>query len=217
MVKCNLSWVKSETILVSGLPCRRHAESLGVCWGSRGFTALLLRSTLSHVRYACFDWARRFNSLPALRLCNKNCAWWLRLSRAFYPILNPHFFVATRLEINDSRFTGRKPTVLKSNNRELKAWFSFVVGDFTVSRPFQSLRSNVEGDGNENGKKSNRLRLAKQQLCTWITLFCTFLCRHCTTATWKCLEREHKTTTFFFFSCTSIQSFGIQLQKKWRI
>ena len=62
--------------------------------------------------------------------------------------------------------------------------------------------------------KSNRLRLAKQQLCTWITLFCTFLCRHCTTATWKCLERENKTTTFFFFSCTSMQSFGIQLQKK---
>ena len=154
MVKCNLSWVKSETILVSGLPCRRHAESLGVCWGSRGFTALLLRSTLSHVRCACFDWARWFNSLHALPLCNKNCAWWLRLSRAFYPILNPHFFVATRLEINDSRFTGRKPTVLKSNNRELKAWFSFVLGDFTVSRPSQSLRSNVEGDGNENGQKA---------------------------------------------------------------
>ena len=89
-----------------------------------------------------------------------------------------------------------------------QAWFSFVLGDFTVSRPSQSLRRQRERP------KSNRLRLAKQQLCTWITLFCTFLCRHCTTATWKCLEREHKTTTFFFFPCTSIQSFGIQLQKK---
>ena len=29
--------------------------------------------------------------------------------------------------------------------------------------------------------------LAKQQLCTCITCFCTLLCRHCTTTTWKCL------------------------------
>ena len=36
-------------------------------------------------------------------------------------------------------------------------------------------------------KKSNRFRLAKQQLCTCITLFWTFLCRRCTTTTWKCL------------------------------
>ena len=36
-------------------------------------------------------------------------------------------------------------------------------------------------------QKSNRFRLAKQQLCTCITLFCTFLCRRCRTTTWKCL------------------------------
>ena len=36
-------------------------------------------------------------------------------------------------------------------------------------------------------QKSNSFRLAKQQLCTCITLFCTFLCSHCTTTTWKCL------------------------------
>ena len=46
-----------------------------------------------------------------------------------------------------------------------------------------SLRSD-DGDGNENGKKAKRFRLAKQQLCT---LFCTFLCRRCTTTTWNCL------------------------------
>ena len=39
-----------------------------------------------------------------------------------------------------------------------------------------------DGDGNENGKKSHRFRLAKQQLCTCIMLFCTFHCR-CTTTT----------------------------------
>ena len=36
-------------------------------------------------------------------------------------------------------------------------------------------------------QKSNWFRLAKQQLCTCITLLCTFLSRHCTTTTWKCL------------------------------
>ena len=36
-------------------------------------------------------------------------------------------------------------------------------------------------------QKSSRLRLAKQQLCTCIMLFRTFLSRHCMTATWKCL------------------------------
>ena len=35
--------------------------------------------------------------------------------------------------------------------------------------------------------KNNMFRLTKQQHCTCITLFCTFLCRHCTTTTWKCL------------------------------
>ena len=35
--------------------------------------------------------------------------------------------------------------------------------------------------------KSSRFRLAKQQLCTCITLFCTLLWRHCTTTTWNFL------------------------------
>jgi len=36
-------------------------------------------------------------------------------------------------------------------------------------------------------QKRNRFRLANQQLCTYIKLFCIFLSRHCTTTTWKCL------------------------------
>ena len=36
-------------------------------------------------------------------------------------------------------------------------------------------------------QKRNRVRLAKQQLCTCIMLFCTFLSSHCTTSTQKCL------------------------------
>ena len=35
-------------------------------------------------------------------------------------------------------------------------------------------------------QKSNRFRLAKPQLCTCITLFCTFLIRRFTTTTLKC-------------------------------
>ena len=51
------------------------------------------------------------------------------------------------------------------------------------------LREVKQRRGRRQGerKKSNRFRLAKQQLCTCITLFCTFLCRRCTTTTWKCL------------------------------
>ena len=112
-------------------------------------------------------------------------------SRTFHLILNPHFFLATRLEKNDSRFMRRKPTVLKSNIKELKQ---------------RRKRRQQER------QKRNRCRLAKRQLCTYITLFCTFLCRHCTTTTWKCGEREHKTTTFFFFPGTLEENANI-----WRI
>ena len=36
-------------------------------------------------------------------------------------------------------------------------------------------------------QKSKRFILAKQQLCTCITVFCTFLSRRCLTTAWKCL------------------------------
>ena len=46
--------------------------------------------------------------------------------------------------------------------------------------------SNNDGVSNENRRqKCNRFRLAKQQLCTSITLFCTFLSLRRTTTTWK--------------------------------
>ena len=45
--------------------------------------------------------------------------------------------------------------------------------------------------GQRERQQSNRLKLTKdnnlKQLCTCITLYCTFPCRHCTTLTWKCL------------------------------
>ena len=59
-------------------------------------------------------------------------------------------------------------------------------------------------------QKCTRFRLAKQQLCTCIALFCTFLNRLCTTTTWKCLiSRSLEDGNF---SWTLIQYFRIQLQ-----
>ena len=57
--------------------------------------------------------------------------------------------------------------------------------------------SNVDGDVKENGQKNNRSRLAKQQLCTCITLSVHFF----TVTPRQRREtegREHKSTTFFF-------------------
>ena len=34
--------------------------------------------------------------------------------------------------------------------------------------------SSDDGDAKENGEKNSRFRLAKPQLCTYITFFCTF-------------------------------------------
>ena len=67
-------------------------------------------------------------------------------------------------------------------------------------------------------QKDNRFRLAKQQLCAFSTLFL-----HISLPTLHdhdmnipnftfCGGRDHNTTTFFFFSWTSKQSFRIQFQ-----
>ena len=47
--------------------------------------------------------------------------------------------------------------------------------------------------------KSNRFRLAKQQLCTCITLFFTFLCRHCTTITFTVEDGNARQKLSFSF------------------
>ena len=66
----------------------------------------------------------------------------------------------------------------------MKTWFLF----YRIKRSLgysliRSLSNNDDDDEvNENGKKQ-KVYLAKQQLCTCITLFSTFLCRHCLTTT----------------------------------
>ena len=112
-------------------------------------------------------------------------------SRAFHLILNPHFFLATRLEKNDSRSMRRKPTVLKSNIKELK------------QRRKRRQRER---------QKRNRCRLAKRQLCTYITLYWHFF------AVTARLRRENvenvntRQRLFFFFPGTLEENANI-----WRI
>ena len=60
--------------------------------------------------------------------------------------------------------------------------------------------------------------LAKQQLWTCITLFCTFLCRHYMTTTWKCLISHFvenvNTRQWICFSFLELWYGLLQLQKK---
>ena len=67
-------------------------------------------------------------------------------------------------------------------------------------------------------QKSNRFTLAKQQLCTCITLFCTFLCRRCTTTTWKCLisrfVEDRNTRQQFSFSFTELWYSPLEFNSK---
>ena len=74
-----------------------------------------------------------------------------------------------------------------------------------------------ESDGNEKAKKVTGFVCWNNNFAS--RFFFTFLSRHFTTKTWKCLisrlswtETQDKTS--FFFSWTLIQSFRIQLQKK---
>ena len=51
VVKCNLSEVKRETMLVWSFPCLGHAQWWGICRRSRGLTARVLWSTHLHVHF----------------------------------------------------------------------------------------------------------------------------------------------------------------------
>ena len=74
-------------------------------------------------------------------------------------------------------------------------------------------------------QKSNRFRQAKQQLCTCITLFCTFLCRRCTTTTWNCLisrfvedgnKRQQLSFSFPELWCSPLEFNSKKIANIWR-
>ena len=75
-------------------------------------------------------------------------------------------------------------------------------------------------------QKSNRCIVAKHQLCTCIKLFCTFLCRHCTTTTFECLisrfVKEGNTRQQLYFSFPELWYSPLEFSSKkianiWRI
>ena len=71
-------------------------------------------------------------------------------------------------------------------------------------------------------QKSNRFGLAKQQLCTCITLFCTFFCRRrATITTWNVLisvmfyvERELLATIWFSFSFSNFRNRSLEFNTR---
>ena len=129
---------------------------------------------------------------------------------------------------------------LTSLNREIGLTFKYALQQATTYKaiPFAVIKNGCEQDTRPSPQfscrvvvrrlkqrrrrpqrerqESNRIRLAKQQLCTCITLLISksslhdYIVKTVCNFTF-CGRREHKTTTFFFFSWTSIQSFRIQL------
>ena len=73
------------------------------------------------------------------------------------------------------------PFVIEVNPLQLvSTWHEIEMNCCEVRGNCHETQNRKKADGNENIKKT---RLAKQQLCTCITLFGTLLYRHCTTAT----------------------------------
>ena len=75
---------------------------------------------------------------------------------------------------------------LPSNYRGVVSSFKCLSLELRLQTVIRELKQRRRRRQRER-QQSSRFWYAKQQLCTCITLFCTLLCRHCTTTTWKCL------------------------------
>ena len=117
----------------------------------------------------------------------------------------------------------RKADVFKNLDSGERFWeraFSVTVYTGSMSMDGRLNRRKKYSFPNKNGYVWRSL-ISKQQLCTCITQFCTFLCCHGYdndvkllnfTFHWEC---EHNTTIFlFFFFLTEIQTLRTQLEKK---
>ena len=106
--------------------------------------------------------------------------------------------------INKKKSAGTSPT---------RYHFSVFLASLRLKRELKQRRRGRRRQ--QERRKSNRFRLAKQQFSR-ITLFCTLPSLHDYEVKIPnftfCSRREHNTTTFFFFSRTSIRSFRIHLQ-----
>ena len=93
-----------------------------------------------------------------------------------------------------------------------KKEFPYTASIVSINRCFIRELKQLRRRRQQERHKSNWFRLAKQQLCTCNTRFCTFFQFAVTarlrreTAYFTFFEgREHRTTTFYLFSWTSIQ------------
>ena len=95
-----------------------------------------------------------------------------------------------------------------------------LIASYSYSREFKQGRPRRQRER----QKSNEFRPAKQQLCTCITLFCTFLCRRCTTTTWNCLisrfvedGNKRQLLSFLFLNFDALSPLEFNFKKVWRI
>ena len=93
----------------------------------------------------------------------------------------------------------------------------------TMVAPFlDDNKTNDKGDGRREAKKE-KVFIDKKQICTFIMLFCSFLCRGCTTATWNFLiwsarfmESVNQLKNFRFpFSKLRYGRFGNKIDEVW--
>ena len=103
---------------------------------------------------------------------------------------------------------GNRNTLEQLKLKRLVLWESQTIGSL----------SNYDGDVNEDGKKAIGLDRQNNNLQVhdsfWYFCFPSLHDNNVRVPNFTfCRGREHKTTTFVFFSWTLIQSFRIQLQK----
>ena len=113
------------------------------------------------------------------------CSNWLMFYYSQQRFLEQHSIVATLLQMVATLFQHCNPVL------RWKSLLRMVSCNIPLKRPRRG-RDNRELKQRRRRRQRERqrstcFRLAKQQLCTCITIFCTFLCRRCTTTTWKYL------------------------------
>ena len=121
---------------------------------------------------------------------------WAYRSRSGFPALVPH----ARESFLFRHIINSSLTMLVRSTIGLFQFCDFIELDlFSVHKNAEKNLANIQQSWSHapglairelkqrRRRKCSGFILAKQQLCTWITLFCTFLSRRCTTTTWKCL------------------------------
>ena len=85
-----------------------------------------------------------------------------------------------------SRFLTKKKTNAREREWHALNWLSQKKLACVAQPILRELKHHRRrGQREQQRQNSNRFGLVKQQLCSWINLFCTFLCRHCRNTMWN--------------------------------